>query len=537
MSLEEPEEDYWGSSRVKSSKKKVNIFDENVTVEAAKDLVKFQTTLKTDDDFFDDDDTELIDWKDEPVPLSGTPTGSVSSLPRPSFEPQFESSQPLSSFQTHSRSKSDVAVGRLGDLSFTRTTSISDSRRDKKDSEPDLSTVIRQNSPFSSGGQVGGQVTQRERSYTGSQQEQKIRYLEQQLALATSAGGSSKLTVDEAVMRLLHGQPVSLEHFKSKEEKVALLDKAIASHDGNAIISAVVFMKQTLRKQLFHLELLRRPAAIDQYLAYLKAQFNVDEYSEMLELLPDRKEELAMFRYKQAVKVEDPVTKIRRLQTCRQTFFETMVGMEHECNMIQQQISLLHRQQAVNYADDELEKLGKHLMFNQVPRAASIINMPVITTLYYCCLYHYNDGENLLSSPSSIKKDHQLTDKQYIWTAAKARARVHKWAEIDALFITKGFFGSTKMKSPIGFHRVAVILSKAGASPDIVCSYLMLVEDVTTRLELAQKLQCPDAVVETYKAQRDRQALSAYLNKMKQHTREWYLAKKVLNDQSIKWKS
>jgi hypothetical protein len=55
-----------------------------------------------------------------------------------------------------------------------------------------------------------------------------------------------------------------------------------------------------------------------------------------------------------------------------------------------------------------MEKEGKHIVFNQMPRKASIINMPVITTLYYCCLYHYEDSENLLSSPAGIRKEHQV---------------------------------------------------------------------------------------------------------------------------------
>lgn len=27
--------------------------------------------------------------------------------------------------------------------------------------------------------------------------------------------------------------------------------------------------------------------------------------------------------------------------------------------------------------------------FREVPRTASLVNMSVMTTLYYCCLYHY----------------------------------------------------------------------------------------------------------------------------------------------------
>lgn len=537
MSLEEAEEDYWGSSRVKSSKKKVNIFDDSVTVEAASDLAKFSKTLATDDDYEDDS----INWNDDPA-LSSAPSAAASSLPRPTFEPNHDPSRIPSSRQTHSRSRSDVTVGRMSDLSLPKSASTSEHKTDKMDSEPDLSTVVRQQGQYpdkglesSYSGSSNYLGKSQENVYTGSRQDQEIKYLRQQLALAQSAVGT-KLKVEDTLKRILNGQPVSLEQYKSKEEKLALLDKAIASHDGNAIITAVLFLKQTLREGLFNVELIRRPVAIDQYLAYLKAQFSMKEYESMLEML-NRTEELAIVQYKKAVTVDDSMAKIHRLQACLKTYFETTAGMEHDSGLIQQQISLLQRQRPVDVADDMLEKQGKHIMFNKVPRAASIVNKPVITTLYYCCLYHYEEGENLLSSPASIRKEHQLTEKQFLWTAVKARARVHKWSDIDQLFTSKGFFGGTKKKCVIGFNRVATILHKAGATPEIVCQYLMLVDDVTTRLELAQKFQCHDAVVETYRAQRDRQSLSAYYNKVKPNSREWFLAHHVLNDQSIKWKS
>jgi len=46
---------------------------------------------------------------------------------------------------------------------------------------------------------------------------------------------------------------------------------------------AVVFVKRTLRDQLFHLELLRRPLAVEQYLAFLRAHFNLHDYEHMLQ--------------------------------------------------------------------------------------------------------------------------------------------------------------------------------------------------------------------------------------------------------------
>ncbi|KAL4237699.1 spermatogenesis-defective protein 39 [Mactra antiquata] len=542
MSLDEPEDDYWTASSVKSSKRKVNIFDDSVTVEAASDLAKFQKS------FADDVEEESIGWGDDPVssvamtpskdPALSRPTPSSSikqdssskqppassSLPRPSFQPHYtDTSVPSSStsYMTHSRSRSDVIVGSMNKMSLVKSPSTPNPKDIRVDSEPDLTSVI-------------GNSSKKSDSKPLSRQEQQIQFLEQQLMLAKKAIVSTQISVDETIKRIILGQSYSLEQYKSKEDKLLLLDKAIASHDGNAIIAAVIFMKRTLTDALFNLELLRRPVAVDQYLAYLKAHYNLNAYANMLEML-NRTEELAMFKYKQSVSVNDPAAKIQRVKGCLQSYFEMSPSLQHECGLLKQQVSLLERQRPVDVGDEMIEQEGKHLVFRQHPRKASIINMPVITTLFYCCIYHYEEPENYLSSPASLRKEHQLTEKQYIWTAVRARAMLRRWPDIEALFLTKGFFGS-KMKSVIGFDKVASILHKADAPPEILNKYLQLVDDVDRRLEIAQKMQCHDAVIETYRNQRDRQSLQTYFSRLKPNSREWYVAQGVLNDQTVKWK-
>ena len=36
--------------------------------------------------------------------------------------------------------------------------------------------------------------------------------------------------------------------------------------------------------------------------------------------------------------------------------------------------------------------------FREVPRTASLVDMPVMTTLYYCCLYHYDLSEACIAA-------------------------------------------------------------------------------------------------------------------------------------------
>lgn len=79
---------------------------------------------------------------------------------------------------------------------------------------------------------------------------------EQQLELA-----SRIVSPRQAVMALLLGQPTSLEHFQSLEQKLALVDTAVAMHAGSALTKIVVFLARTLSSHVLHRHLASRPQA------------------------------------------------------------------------------------------------------------------------------------------------------------------------------------------------------------------------------------------------------------------------------------
>lgn len=52
-------------------------------------------------------------------------------------------------------------------------------------------------------------------------------------------------------------------------------------------------------------------------------------------------------------------------------------------------------------ADRQAERGGKVELFQKFPRRASILHMPLVTTLYYSCFYHYGEAEVSLAPPTS----------------------------------------------------------------------------------------------------------------------------------------
>lgn len=64
--------------------------------------------------------------------------------------------------------------------------------------------------------------------------------------------------------------PIDFSSYKSKRDKLLLLDCAICCSDGDAITAVTIFMSKTLKTSIFIEELRKRPIAVDHYINYLE---------------------------------------------------------------------------------------------------------------------------------------------------------------------------------------------------------------------------------------------------------------------------
>lgn len=64
--------------------------------------------------------------------------------------------------------------------------------------------------------------------------------------------------------------PTDFSSYKSKRDKLLLLDCAICCSDGNAITAVTIFISKTLKTSIFIEELKKRPMAVDHYINYLE---------------------------------------------------------------------------------------------------------------------------------------------------------------------------------------------------------------------------------------------------------------------------
>ncbi|XP_063649878.1 spermatogenesis-defective protein 39 homolog isoform X7 [Pan troglodytes] len=368
---------------------------------------------------------------------------------------------------------------------------------------------------------------------------------------------SNDWSPSDTARRLRKGKVCSLERFRSLQDKLQLLEEAVSMHDGNVITAVLIFLKRTLSKEILFRELEVRQVALRHLIHFLK---EIGDQKLLLDLFRflDRTEELALSHYREHLNIQDPDK--------RKEFLKTCVGLPFSAEdsaHIQDHYTLLERQIIIEANDRHLESAGQTEIFRKHPRKASILNMPLVTTLFYSCFYHYTEAEfseihleaflaltrgkrtssgqegkeGTFSSPVNLKKTFKIPDKQYVLTALAARAKLRAWNDVDALFTTKNWLGYTKKRAPIGFHRVVEILHKNNAPVQILQEYVNLVEDVDTKLNLATKFKCHDVVIDTYRDLKDRQQLLAYRSKVDKGSAEEEKIDALLSSSQIRWKN
>uniref|UniRef100_A0A8C2D7B4 Spermatogenesis-defective protein 39 homolog n=1 Tax=Cyprinus carpio TaxID=7962 RepID=A0A8C2D7B4_CYPCA len=337
----------------------------------------------------------------------------------------------------------------------------------------------------------------------------------------------SDLSPEETVRRMQKGRAFSLEKFRSLQDKLLLLDEAVAVYDGNLITAVLMYLKKSLSKEILFQELMARDVALRHYVHYLKEMGEQKLLVELMKAL-GRTEDMALMQYKEHLNIKD--------EGQRRDFLKSCLGLpfsQDDATHVQDHYTLLERQIIIEASD----KKADAEIFKKFPRKASILNMPIITTLYYSCFYHYGESEGTYSSPANIRKTFRISEKQYILTALGARAKLKSWFDVDSLFNTKNWLGYTKKRSPVGFHRVVDILQKNSAPVNVLQEYVNLIDSPELKLSVALKYKCHDIVINTYRDLKDRQELVVYREKLERDSPEYRKIQELLNNVQIRWKN
>ncbi|XP_034055123.1 spermatogenesis-defective protein 39 homolog isoform X2 [Gymnodraco acuticeps] len=464
MKSKADEEEYWNSSKYKAFTFD-DEDDEFSRLKESKQAVNSIRRLVEEDD--DEEDVEKISWSGEPVgSISWSVNETAASNQRTDREPAF----PKINTDTSTTSKSQSGYS--------------------------LSSLFK-------GKTKGGNFQQ----FTDSLTDSSLRLYAPELRKPKSEYKDyiSDWSPEETVQRMQHGKVVSLEKFRSLQDKLLLLDFSVSANDGNVITAVLIYLKRTLSKEVLFRELQSRQTALRHLICYLRESRDHRLLQELFRAL-GRTEDEALLKYKEHLSIADENKRRDFLKTCLSLPFSP-----EDLALVQDHYTLLERQIIIEATDRQAERGGK-LPTKTMP----ILNMSLITTLYYCCFYHYSEAKNTFSSPLNVRQTFKVS---------RGGVTARNW------------LGFTKKKSPLSFQRVVDVLQKNSAPTQVLQDYVALVDDAELRITLAQKHKCHDIVINTYRDLKDRQQLLVYRGKVETGSAEERRIDELLTNQQIRWKN
>lgn len=325
---------------------------------------------------------------------------------------------------------------------------------------------------------------------------------------------------DITLRQILLGQPYSLEPYKSLASKTALLDAAIESGNGNAILIVVLFLTKTLKKSLVYRLLSERPEAVNVYIHYLSIRLQTDEITDILTML-GLSANSAMINLHIILKnTQDCDKLLQKLRSCYKTQFLNLVDCK-ETKFLQSYIQLLEWQ---------IE------MKTEEPNGEIEINSSVLDCLRCICKTDMHSfGNSLISAMFSQLYD--ISPKQYQKILLEVKASLSEWEAFDRILLTKGWLGNKKLQTPLLIEDILKLLHKAQAPLNVLEKYLKYVDSIGKRLELAKSFHCYRIAIDIFVAQGDKTALLEYKKKLQPQSEEYFYAESALRLPSVKWKN
>ncbi|XP_061723418.1 vacuolar protein sorting-associated protein 16B [Cydia pomonella] len=324
-------------------------------------------------------------------------------------------------------------------------------------------------------------------------------------------------TVSTTIRRLVLGRPCSLHSHRSLRSKTELLDAAGAVGDGNAILTVVLFLIQTLNKKLVYELLSSRPLALNHYISFLQNEGKISELTDLLTML-GRSPDAAMHQFQQHMRTGGSVDGLLRKVTNLVANHFNQPGIDaHQVKMLADFVKLL-----------EWQKFSQKSVLE---------NKSALYCLAYCCANHWHEGAGNMMSPLTLCQRQQISPLQYDWVVLNVHAKSGKWDIVESLFTKKDWLGRTTVSSHIPIETLLSRLSDMQASKQLLATCVNKVAASQDRLRLAQAFKIHSVVIETYAKQKDRLALQNYKMTLNPQSEEFILVENTLRDNSIKWKN
>ncbi|KAJ8955325.1 hypothetical protein NQ318_003418 [Aromia moschata] len=280
-------------------------------------------------------------------------------------------------------------------------------------------------------------------------------------------------------------------------DKLLLLDSALETMDGNIIISVILFLKSTLKQNIFFHQLSKRKSAVRHYANYLIINGQFQQLADLYMATGNN------------ANMKQVYYLIGRDVTSKDVLYKRL-----------EQFMVEHMPKVNNNEDKSELFENMHLLPG-------------------CALQkEWEKNKNSNEAIMDFKKRLKVDDFGFEWTILNVMASMQLWPQLTATFIKPNWLTKKNTLKTVMNPEIFVYgLSRHKPPKDVLEQYLACISDSEKSLYLAQKLNCHKFVIQHYINQRDRLALIGYKAKVTAPTEEYFLIENALQSTDKKWKN
>ncbi|XP_050307789.1 spermatogenesis-defective protein 39 homolog [Anthonomus grandis grandis] len=313
---------------------------------------------------------------------------------------------------------------------------------------------------------------------------------------------------EETIKKMLLGINPNFHNYVKFSDKRCLLEKAIESCDGNVILSVILYLKGSLKPNLFYLLLSKNKSAIDHYANYLFSKNDIDELINLHSFTGNNQfmKLICQWLEKGSGNKTALLDKIERL--CSSAKINEPQNKQ-ECS--------------------ELIELTEFQLKNKLSGS-------VITTFADLCNKEMSNNEGL-SNLRLFQKTYKIDNDTFDWVLLNVLASLKLWAKIVDIFIKNSRFTNKQtINSELSAELFLIGLNRHKPPKTLLENLLKCLSDSEKAFMLATKLQCHNYIIQYYITRKDRQCLIQYRDKVEAQSSDYFLIEGALKS-SDNWKN
>ena len=268
-----------------------------------------------------------------------------------------------------------------------------------------------------------------------------------------------KATLDRILLDKTHW----FDLYKQKKDKLALLNEAVRSQDGNAILAVVLFLRRTLLPGVFYEILLDNAQAFSHYASYLE---QLSDSNGLAELYGYQKKfsEAAALTYVKAIVCDSDRDLSEKIQLF--TDFEKKAS---QSEISPNGIAYLTASKYMLLAKIQKEILrNKSSFLRKEENKQNAIDFLFGNTLYYtlafCLKYSKEMSDNEMYSVENFKKKFEMSAKEFAIVYIKSMAEAGMWTHLEGFVNQRGLFNMVQ-KNTVPYETIVYMIYKLKVHP------------------------------------------------------------------------